>query len=150
AKSWTRAGNTLCYITIDESGGIAAGQHAAWAVSLDGNAPPQPLNKGFAVDHPEPSPDGRWLAYIANDSGRQEVCLEPFQRKGDRLRVSARGGGQPKWRADGKELFFLSPDGSLMAVDVRDAAKGLEVGLPAALIPAGTLRALVTGPDYSD
>src|SRR4029450_1307218 len=88
--------------------------------------------------------------YISNDSGRSEVYLEPFQRKGARLRVSASGGGQPKWRGDGKELFYLSPDGSLMAAAVRDAAAGLELGLPTLLLPASTSRAIVQGPDYSD
>jgi Tol biopolymer transport system component len=149
AKSWTRAGNTLLYITISGSG-VTAGEHAVWAVSLDGSAQPQPLNKGFAVDHPELSPDGRWLAYISNDSGRFEVYLEPFQRKGARVRVSSNGGGQPKWRGDGKELFYLSLDGGLLAVDVRDEAKGLKVGMPTALIPSSALNAVLSGPDYSD
>jgi eukaryotic-like serine/threonine-protein kinase len=145
AKSWSRVGNTLLFVTI-----TANGEYAAWAASLDGQGPPRALGKGFDIDHPELSPDGRWLAYISNDSGRSEVYVEPFQRKGARLRVSASGGGQPKWRGDGKELFYLSLDGSLMAAAVRDAAAGLELSLPTLLIPASTSRAIVQGPDYSD
>ena len=145
AKSWSRVGNTLLFVTI-----TASRDYATWAASLDGQGPPRALNKGFAVDHPELSPDGRWLAYISTDSGRSEVYLEPFQRKGARLRVSASGGGQPKWRGDGKELFYLSLDGSLMATTVREGAAGLELALPTLLIPASTSRAVVQGPDYSD
>jgi Tol biopolymer transport system component len=150
AKSWARAGNTLLYITINETNAGGPSEHAAWAASLDANAAPRRLNKGFGVDHPELSPDGRWLAYISNDSGRFEVYLEPFEGKGARTRVSATGGGQPKWRADGKELFYLSLDGGLMSVAVSGGANGVDVGLPAVLIPPNTLRAVVLGADYSD
>ena len=131
-------------------GNAGANDHALWSVSLDGREKPQQLNEGFAIDQPQVSPDGRWLAYISVDSGRFEVYLEPFQRRGARVRVSASGGGQPRWRGDGKELFYLSLDGALMAVDVRDGTKGLELGMPSALIAPGTLRAVVQGPDYSD
>lgn len=106
--------------------------------------------KGFAVDKPSVSPDGRWLAYISQESGRYEVYVEPFRRRGESVRVSAGGGGQPSWRGDGKELFYLSLDGSLMAVDVRSGASGLEVGLPTTLVAARDVRAVVEGPDYND
>ena len=87
------------------------------------------------------SPDGRWLAYISDESGRDEIYVEPFRRPGERLRVSRGGGGQPKWRGDGRELFYRSHDGQLMAVDVQEAASGLEVGTPEGLFPADALRA---------
>jgi len=106
--------------------------------------------KGFAVDKPSVSPDGRWLAYISQESGRYEVYVQPFRRRGERVRVSASGGGQPRWRGDGKELFYLSLEGALMAVSVRDRSAGLEVGMPTTLVPAPELRAIVSGPDYTD
>jgi Tol biopolymer transport system component len=143
AKAWYREGNTLLYLTI-------AAEHALWTVSLDGHEQPQPFFKGFAIDQPQVAPGGRFIAYISNDSGRFEVYLEPFQKRGARVRVSAGGGGQPRWRGDGKELFYLSLEGALMAVDVRDGAKGLEVGMPTTLVTPGALRAVVLGPDYSD
>ncbi len=62
--------------------------------------------RAFRVDEPHLSPDGRWLAYVSLESGQNEVYVEPFRREGDRVRVSVEGGGQPKWRGDGKELFF--------------------------------------------
>jgi eukaryotic-like serine/threonine-protein kinase len=57
------------------------------------------------------SPDGRWLAYVSNESGRNEIYVEPFRRRGERVRVSRDGGGQPRWRGDGNELFYRSGDG---------------------------------------
>jgi Tol biopolymer transport system component len=100
----------------------------------DGNAEAELiLRKDFPVDEAQVSPDGRWLAYISQESGQWEVYVEPFQRVGDRVRVSPEGGGQPKWRGDGKELFYVSPDGRLMAVEVRAEEARIEVGLPVAL-----------------
>jgi dipeptidyl aminopeptidase/acylaminoacyl peptidase len=104
----------------------------------------------FAVDEPHVSLDGRWLAYVSTESGRNEVYVEPFRRRGETVRVSKDGGGQPRWREDGKELFYLSLDGRLMAVSVREGATGPEVGAPTTLVPADRLRAVVQGPDYDD
>ena len=79
------------------------------------------------------SPDGRWLAYMSDESGRYEVYVEPFGRDGDRVRVSVEGGGQPKWRGDGRELFYVTPSRRLMAVGVRVAEDRLDVGAPTEL-----------------
>ena len=91
------------------------------------------LEKSSFLDEPQVSPDGRWLAYVSDESGRSEVYVEPFRRPGERVRVSTDGGGQPKWRADGKELFYVAPSGRLMAVDVSVSAGRLEVALPVSL-----------------
>jgi Tol biopolymer transport system component len=143
AKDWIREGNTLLYKTI-------GAETVVWALSLEGGGPPEPLVRGFNADQPQVSPDERWLAYISQESGRYEVYVEPFGRRGERVRVSKSGGGQPRWRGDGKELFFLSLDGGLMAVDVRPEGTGLGVGIPSTLVPARELRAAVQGPDYTD
>ena len=66
----------------------------------------------------------KWIAYDSNESGRSEVHLQPFRRSGERLVVSAGGGMFPRWRADGKELFYVSPDGTLMSVALRESANG--------------------------
>jgi len=145
AKEWLREGNTVLYKTVD-----AATESTMWALSLDGDGPPESLAKGFGADQPHVSPDGRWLAYITTESGRYEVYVEPFRRRGEKVRVSTGGGGQPRWRGDGKELFYLSPDGSLMAVDVEEGPTGPKVGIPTTLIPARDLEATVQGPDYHD
>ena len=143
AKFWTAAGNTLLYKTI----GV---ETTLWAASLDGQGGPEPLLKGFAVDNPQVSPDGRWLAYISTESGQFEVYVQPFRRRGARVRVSAEGGGQPRWRGDGRELFFLSPAGALLAVSVRESGSEVEVGMPTVLVAAKDLQAVIEGPDYSD
>jgi Tol biopolymer transport system component len=117
-----------------------------WALSLaDGKAAPV-FDGRFRVDEPQLSPDERWLAYVSHESGRDEVYVEPFRREGERVRVSFDGGGQPKWRHDGKELFFLAMDNKVMAVDVRVAGARLEVGLPAALFDAQGIE----GTGYDD
>jgi eukaryotic-like serine/threonine-protein kinase len=68
------------------------------------------------------SPDGRWMAYLASDSGGPEVYVEPLPPTGERWQISAGGGGDPQWRGDGRELYYLAPDGSLMVTDVLPGA----------------------------
>jgi len=75
------------------------------------------------------SPDGRWLAYASDESGRYEVYVRPFPGPGGKWQISAAGGGQPVWNRNGKELFYASADGKLMAVDVK-ADSGFEAGTP--------------------
>ena len=65
------------------------------------------------------SPDGNWVAYTSTESGRPEVYVQPFPATGAKWQVSTAGGEQPRWRADGKELFYLAPDRALMAVPIR-------------------------------
>ncbi len=78
------------------------------------------------------SPDGRWLAFSSNESGTYELVVRSFPGGGERRQVSAGGGTQPVWRGDGKELFYISPDGEVMAADVR-ADPALEIGKPRVL-----------------
>ncbi len=78
------------------------------------------------------SPDGKWLAYVSDETGELEVYLRPFRQGGAVTRVSLAGGGLPRWRRDGHALFFEGPDGSIMQVPVR-ADPGLQVGSPQAL-----------------
>jgi Tol biopolymer transport system component len=75
------------------------------------------------------SPDGKWIAYNDLESGRFEVFVVPFPPTGERWTISTSGGVQPEWRADGRELFFLDPLGTLMAVDIRETPR-FEPGSP--------------------
>jgi Tol biopolymer transport system component len=104
----------------------------------------------FGIDEPHLSPDGRWLAFISTESGRFEVYVEPFRRNGERLRVSTNGGGQPRWKRDGKELFYLSAERSIVAVTVRETAAGLELGAPTTIVAAERMNAITQGGDYDD
>jgi hypothetical protein len=81
-----------------------------------------------------PEPDRRWIAYTTSDTGRPEVYLNSFPVPSEPIRVSLEGGLQPLWRRDGKELFFLAPDGMLMAVPVQLSERAT-VGAPVALFP---------------
>ena len=124
-ESWSSDGATLLCMLGDD---------AVWAFPLAGDGPPElVLKTAFRIDEPQLSPDRRWLAYISTQSGDWEVYVEPFRRPGDRVRVSVDGGGQPKWRADGKELFYASRRKMMMAVAVRAEGRRLEVGRPTEL-----------------
>jgi hypothetical protein len=70
------------------------------------------------------SPDGKWIAYGSNESGRFEIYLQPFPGPGARVPISVNGGAQVRWRADGKELFFVALDDRLMAVPITLASNG--------------------------
>ena len=81
------------------------------------------------------SPDGRWVAYQTNESGRFEVVVQPCPDAGGTWQASTAGGVAPRWRADGKELYFVAPDATLMAVPVTAAGASFEAGTPVALFP---------------
>jgi eukaryotic-like serine/threonine-protein kinase len=86
----------------------------------------------YTMDQSHVSPDGKWIAFHSNESGRFEVYLAAFPTLSDKRQVSAAGGLQPEWSSDGRELFYLELDGRLMAVPVRQNL-GLEVGTPSVL-----------------
>jgi len=93
------------------------------------------LATSFAEDKAHLSPDGRWLAYRSNESGHDEIYLQPFPADGERWQVSTAGGTEPQWRNDGKELFFLAGK-ALTAVDIKAAGKSVEIGIPHKLFDA--------------
>ncbi len=78
------------------------------------------------------SPDGRWVAYVSNESGRNEVYVRPFEGSDEKWQISLAGGISPRWRRDGKELFYLTTEGQLMAVTVK-AGQSFEAGKPTIL-----------------
>jgi Tol biopolymer transport system component len=84
------------------------------------------------------SPDMRWVSYSSNESGRQEVYIVPFHGAG-KWEVSTSGGFSPEWRTDGKELFYLGLNGSLMAVPVATEAGELKLGTPQPLFRTNTV-----------
>ena len=99
----------------------------------------------FVDAYPSFSPDGKWLAYNNDETGRQEIYIQPFPTGTGRWQVSTAGGVRPKWRKDGKELFFFSPEQQLMAVDVIQKGASLQLGTPHALFKASTVSS-VSGP----
>jgi eukaryotic-like serine/threonine-protein kinase len=107
-----------------------------WVLPLVGAHKPFPIaaTEFIEVD-PGVSPDGKWLAYLTNETGRVEVYVTPFPGGGPKWQVSTSGGASPRWRRDGKELFFLGLDNLLMGVDVRPVGASMERGVPHALFP---------------
>jgi Tol biopolymer transport system component len=87
------------------------------------------------------SPDGRWIAYQSADQGRFEVYVQTFPASGGKWQISTNGGQQPWWRSDGKELYYLSADGKLMAVEVKPGGS-FEASAPRALFDLAPARAL--------
>jgi Tol biopolymer transport system component len=84
------------------------------------------------------SPDGHFVAYTSNESGKFEVYVETFPRSERRWPVSTNGGYEPRWRADGREIYYLSEDKKLMAVSVADSPSfGVPVALFQTRVPAG-------------
>ena len=78
------------------------------------------------------SPDGKWIAYASDETGRWEVYLQSFPMAGSKQVVSLGGGGQPQWRSDGKELFSLALDRTLMSVTLAPASP-IQIAPPKAL-----------------
>jgi hypothetical protein len=91
------------------------------------------------------SPDGRWMAYVSNRSGKNEVNISPFTSGTGTWQVSTNGGIEPQWRGDGKELFYLAHDRNLMAVPLTIDAT-VQAGLPVRLFET-QMRATFTN-DY--
>jgi len=107
-----------------------------WAVPLDGTAKPFPVVQSPTdQDEAQFSPDGRWIAYRSMESGRPEIFLQRFPA-GAKQQVSLGGGDQPRWRRDGRELFYVASDTRLMAVPITQSANGgLELGAATPLFP---------------
>jgi len=84
------------------------------------------------------SPDGRWIAYLSDESGADEIYVQSFPAGNERQQISVGGGNQPRWRGDGKEIFYISPDRKVMAVDISSGER-LDVGKPHALFPTRIL-----------
>jgi Tol biopolymer transport system component len=111
-----------------------------WYLPLEPNAEPVPyLQTQFEEGVPVLSPDGRYLAYMSDESGRFEVYVQRFPERGEKTQVSLEGGFYPRWSGAGDELFFVTGN-TLMAVEV-DTRDGLRVGEPTALFDGDGLDA---------
>jgi hypothetical protein len=108
-----------------------------WAMPVMGDGKPlavvQTSSDEFAA---RLSPDGRWLAYVSNESGMNQVYVRSFPTSGSVWQVSVNGGTHPRWQRNGRELLFVTPDGMLTAVGVSTGA-AFAVGAPGPLLRLG-------------
>jgi Tol biopolymer transport system component len=121
-----------------------------WSLPVGSGGKPSPAIQSEADERDALfSPDGKWIAYVANTSGRFEVYVQAFPPQGTPKQVSRNGGAQIRWRADGRELFYIALDGRLMAVPLRVANQTLDVDMAVPLFSAKVGRALGVGPGAS-
>jgi Tol biopolymer transport system component len=126
-SGWSADGKFLLYGRTDPK------SSDVWVLPLEGDRKPFPyVQTPLWETEAQFSPDGRWIAYRTNETGRSEVYVQTFPASGGRWQVSTNGGHHPQWRSDGKELFYCSTDGKLIAVDVK-RGDAFEAGLPKTL-----------------
>jgi Tol biopolymer transport system component len=126
ANDWSLDGRHVLYNVMSRQ------SFDLWVLPLFGERRPEPfVRTEFQEAGGRFSPDGRWIAYISNESGRYEVYVQSFPASGGKWQVSNGGGGSPRWRRDGRELFYLSADGKqLMAVEVDGTSDTFKAGVP--------------------
>jgi Tol biopolymer transport system component len=124
---WSPDGKSLLYWANED----------LWIIPVDGKGKPYAIAKTrFEERAGSFSPDGKWIAYSSNQSGRYEIYLIPFpEADGKRYTVSSQGGTSPAWRHDGKEIYFVAGDGRLTAVPVTIRGSDVQFGPAESLFP---------------
>jgi hypothetical protein len=128
ASDWSRDGRYIVYDTADTKTKLDI-----WVLPLFGDRKPVPfLQTEFDEWLGHLSPDGKWMVYVSNQSGRYEVYVQTFPPSGATWQVSTEGGLHPRWRRDQQELFYIASDQKLMAVPVH-ATSTFEYRVPVPL-----------------
>src|SRR5262249_25477421 len=131
AADWSPDGRFLLYSDTDPKTGTDL-----WKLALTGDdrKPSPVIRTPFDERNAQFSPDGRWVAYQSNENGgRFEVYVQSFPVLGEKWQVSNSGGISPRWRRDGKEIFYIAPDAKMMAAPVRISGSAFESIAPVAL-----------------
>ena len=122
---WSKDGKYILYTRATD----------LWFVSLPDLKTSPFLKTASVISNGQFSPDGKWVAYASNESGKWEIYVTSFPEARGKWQISTGGGEQPRWRSDGKELFYLSSDDKMMAVPVTTGAN-FDAGAPVALFQA--------------
>jgi eukaryotic-like serine/threonine-protein kinase len=134
-NDWSSDGRFILYQETAASSGSDL-----WALPLFGDQKPIPLmQSNFNESEGRFSPNGHWFAYLSNESGLPQVYVQNFPPTGGKWMISINGGLQPRWRQDGKELFYYGIDGKLMAVEVKANGNNFEAGSPSPLFEVRVL-----------
>jgi Tol biopolymer transport system component len=143
-NSWSPDGSVLAYTVVPEQGS-AAGRDI-WLLPREGE--PSPLIATSSDEFGAAfSPDGRWVAYVSNETGRTEVYVQPYPGPGAKHPISTGGGMEPAWSADGRELFYRSPAGDQMFVVAVVSEPGFSASKPETLFE-GRYTASTAGSSY--
>jgi eukaryotic-like serine/threonine-protein kinase len=131
-RDWSSDGRFILY---ENTAPTAASSDAdLWVLPTEGARKPFVfLKTNFRELAGQFSPDVRWVAYMSNESGRFEIYVRPFPGPGGQWQVSTSGGIYPRWKPDGKELYYIGPDGSVMAVPIAIKGATVEPGRPVSL-----------------
>jgi Tol biopolymer transport system component len=134
---WSSDGRFILFDSIDP-----VTKSDIWFLPLSGDSKPQPFSKtGANETGARFSPDGKWVAYASDEAGRYQIYIQPFPSTGQRFQISFDGGTAPRWRHDGKELFFRDgANGNLMAADIKSGS-AIEASKPKTLFRAFLLSA---------
>jgi hypothetical protein len=146
-KDWSKDGKYIAYLSGQDN------YYDIYALPLVDGKPaadqkPFPVVQGkFQKSEPQFSYDGKWLAYTADRTvpGTFQVYVRSFPSGDQEIAVSTGGGGQPRWKGDGKELYYRAPDDAIMAVDIKAGAK-IEAGIPHSLLFAPLRNAATRDP----
>jgi serine/threonine protein kinase/dipeptidyl aminopeptidase/acylaminoacyl peptidase len=123
-ESWSPDGRFILYSTFGAPTGLRM-----FMLPLFGDRRPIPFqHTQFNETSGRFSPDGRWVAYQSNESGRLEIYVAPFPGPGGKWQISTAGGQYPQWRRDGNEIFYLAPGNALMVAEVNGKGSSVEVG----------------------
>jgi eukaryotic-like serine/threonine-protein kinase len=140
-NSWSPDGQLLAFIENTPTTG-----YDIWVLRL-GDRKAQPfLRTPFNESAPRFSPDGRWLAYVSDESGRNEIYVQPYPGPGGKWQISTEGGTEPTWNRNGRELFYRSGN-KMMAVEIT-AQPSFSVGKPRVLFEGQYVLTPATFPNY--
>ncbi len=132
---WSRDGKLLMYYVPNPASGTDL-----WVLPQETKIPIEFLKTPANELWGQFSPDGRWIAYQSNETGRYEIYVRPFSsRDGGAIPISTAGGVYPRWSRNGTELYYIAPDATMMAVPTRATASSVEAGLPERLFPTRRL-----------
>ena len=146
---WSTDGKFILFQTLD-----LETNDDIWALPMSGERKPfSVVQTRFAERDAQFSADGHWIAYQSNESGRFEIYVQSFPNGSVKTQITNQGGAQVRWRRDAKELFYIAPDGRLIAIPIRlpSSTGQVEVGAgtPLFVAPVGDAIQGTDGPHYA-